>query len=82
MLTRRSEKKVLNDINTRTATAPLKFFLPDAKNPAKRKDRVATPREKVFLLVRSLGDLHTTLACTACAACFHCVLVLARARVV
>lgn len=48
----RGEKKLLNTINTRAGDASIKYFLPDKSNPAKRRDRVATPQEKIFIMVR------------------------------
>ena len=51
-LTCRSDKKVLNAINSRGGAGALLHFLPDAADPNKRKQRVTSDAEKVFLLVR------------------------------
>lgn len=48
----RGEKKILNDINARSGEGALRYFLPDAADPSKRKPRVASDAEKIFLLVR------------------------------
>ncbi len=52
----RSEKKVLNGINSRGGEGSLKYFLPDANHPNRRKERIATPPEKIYLLVRFPGQ--------------------------
>ena len=42
---------MLNAINARTGSGSLKYFLPDAADPSKKKKLVASEAEKIFLLV-------------------------------
>lgn len=47
---RRSEKKVLNSINKNDDC--MRFVVSEAARPAKAKDRIKTPAEKIFIMVR------------------------------
>ncbi|GAX85569.1 hypothetical protein CEUSTIGMA_g12984.t1 [Chlamydomonas eustigma] len=57
----RGDKKLLNSINARTGAGALQYFLPDTSDPSKRKPRISSDAEKIYLLIGdALSDTPAT----------------------